>query len=103
VATHIIVIEEWKLAHRGIFYMVTLNGAAVCSSLTPFCSAARQLLAEGCSPRDRLIMRHKGSDVDCLKASVGEAAKWTVSGSFKQFVPYKVFEGAKEVFSHGNG
>jgi hypothetical protein len=51
----------------------------VAASQTPFCDAARALLAEGlAAPSDVLVMSHGGSAHDALKASVAVAAKLTV-------------------------
>jgi hypothetical protein len=48
-------------------------------SRTPFCDAARALLAAGLAdPGDTLAMRHAGSEHDALRARVGVAAKLTV-------------------------
>ena len=49
------------------------------ASRTPFFDSARRLLDEGVDPGTILIMRHKGSTVDALRATVGAAAKLTVA------------------------
>ncbi len=48
------------------------------SSRTPFCDAARVLLAEGFDHSITIVMRHRGSDVDALRARLGVAARLTV-------------------------
>src|SRR5262245_46726042 len=48
------------------------------SSRTPFCDAARLLIAEGLDPSCTLVMRHRGSEVDVLRARLGVAAGLTV-------------------------
>jgi hypothetical protein len=48
------------------------------SSRTPFLDAARRLIAEGADPSGIIIMRHRGSDVDALRARLGVAAGLTV-------------------------
>jgi hypothetical protein len=50
-------------------------------SPTPFCAAARALLAEGADPAARFVMRHEGSTHDVLRSTVGGAAKLTVADS----------------------
>jgi hypothetical protein len=40
--------------------------------------AARQLLSEGEDPGTKMIMRHAGSDTDCLTSTIGKAAKLCV-------------------------
>jgi hypothetical protein len=47
-------------------------------STTPFCDAARALLAEGIRPNTTLVMRHAGSAADALRSSVGVASKLAV-------------------------
>ncbi len=55
-------------------------------STTPFCDAARVLLAEGIKPDTVLIMRHDSSVADALRSTVGsrrprfilgQRARWT--------------------------
>jgi hypothetical protein len=53
-------------------------------STTPFCTAARALLAEGIDPAARLIMRRESSPYDALRSTVGGAAKLTVAGWRRQ-------------------
>jgi hypothetical protein len=48
-------------------------------STTPFCSAARVLLAEGADSAARFVMRHEGSPHDALLSTVGAAAKLAVA------------------------
>src|SRR5258706_933047 len=50
-------------------------------STTPFCAAARVLLAEGADPATKLVMRHEGSSHDALRSTVEVAAKLTVVDS----------------------
>jgi hypothetical protein len=47
-------------------------------STTPFCDAARALLAEGIDPATRIVMRHGNSPADALRSTVGVAAGLTV-------------------------
>ena len=66
-----------KRAHPGV-YDVRMKGQEriICSSRQPFLDGARVMLEEGlAAPQDRLVMRHAGSDADCLSASVATAAK----------------------------
>ena len=65
---------------RGQLFDGRVDGRSVVKrSPTPFCTAARALLAEGIDPATRLIMRHEGSPNDALRSTVGAAAKLTVA------------------------
>jgi len=63
-------------------------------STTPFCDAARVLLADGIDPATKLVMRHAGSAADALRSSVGVAAGLTVADDnggkliFRKWAPY---------------
>jgi hypothetical protein len=63
-------------------------------STTPFCDAARVLLAEGVRPEAKLVMRHAGSAADALRSTVGAAAGLTVADDtggkpvFRTWKPY---------------
>ena len=48
------------------------------ASRKPFVDAARRLIELGHDPTTVLVMRHAGSDTDCLTAQIGAAAKLTV-------------------------
>jgi hypothetical protein len=50
----------------------------LCTSRQPFLDAARALLALGCQPNAILVMRHAGSSVEALRASLQVAARLTV-------------------------
>jgi hypothetical protein len=69
-------------------------GCIVERSTTPFCDAARVLLAEGADPATRFIMRHAGSVADALRSTVGAAAGLTVADDnggkpiFRKWSPY---------------
>jgi hypothetical protein len=81
---------------RGQLFDGKVDGRSVVKrSPTPFCTAARVLLAEGVDPATRLIMRHTGSVADALRSTVGAAAGLTVwddAGGkpiFGKWSPYK--------------
>src|SRR5262245_28665189 len=60
-------------------YDAIVNGELlVTSSRTPFTDAARVLVGRGCDTNSILILRHFGSDTNCLIAKIGIAAKLTV-------------------------
>jgi hypothetical protein len=77
---------------RGQLFDGKVDGRSVVKrSPTPFCTAARVLLAEGIKPDTKLFMRHEGSPYDALRSTVGTAAKLTVAdGSTGKpvFVPW---------------
>lgn len=50
----------------------------LCVSRTPFFDAARELIAQGYDPDTTLILRHAGSETDCLRARLKKAASLTV-------------------------
>ena len=50
----------------------------VIASRQPFFDAARRLLGLGYDPTTVLVMRHEGSDTDCLTGRIGAAAKLRV-------------------------
>lgn len=64
-------------AERGRYH-ARLDGRLLCTSLTPFFSAARVLKAEGVLPQELLTMTHEGSSTVCLTSTVGEAAGFRV-------------------------
>ncbi len=67
---------------RGQLFDGKVDGRTVVKrSPTPFCAAARVLLAEGVDPATKLVMRHEGSSHDALRSTVGAAAKITVADS----------------------
>src|SRR5262249_6843783 len=45
---------------------------------TPFCCAARALIMRGWPPDTILVMRHRGSAIESLRAPIGVAARLTV-------------------------
>ena len=60
-------------------YLAVVDGLPRWVSRTPFLVAARKLLALGYSPHDTIVLRHCGSEVDCLTSTIGEAARLRVS------------------------
>ena len=65
-------------AGRGNF-IAHLDGRQLCNATrSPFLTAARQLLSEGMDLATKIIMRHAGSDTDCLTSTIGRAARLCV-------------------------
>jgi hypothetical protein len=64
---------------RNGHYLAVADGLQPWVSRTPFLVAARKLLALGYSPHETIVMRHSGSEVDCLTSTIGEAARLRVS------------------------
>jgi len=84
-----IIVEVRPVDQHCRFEARVAGRVVVKSSRTPFCAAARVLLAEGADPKTTLIMRHAGSDVDALRGPIGTAAKLTVRDDRGTiFVPY---------------
>ncbi len=64
---------------RGQLFDGKVDGRCIVErSTTPFCDAARVLLAEGVRPEAKLVMRHADSLADALRSTVGAAAGLTV-------------------------
>jgi hypothetical protein len=63
----------------------------VTASKQPFVDSARRLIELGYDPATVLVMRHAGSDTDCLTAQIGAAAKLRVKEDRNgpRFVPYE--------------
>ncbi|MCC6780929.1 MAG: hypothetical protein IT537_30520 [Hyphomicrobiales bacterium] len=75
----------------GGSYEARHEGRVVATSATPFCAAARVLLAEGHDPATRYTMRREGSEHDALISTLGAAAKLTVRSettTFRAFDPH---------------
>ena len=96
----LIVVNECDLT-KGFAgrFEARLDGRLLCRSRQPLLDAARILLAEGCDPDERIVMRHAGSTVDALSAKVGVAAGLTVSEShgpprFVRWQPFHRFQDA---------
>jgi hypothetical protein len=80
---------------RGQLFDGKVDGRVVVKrSTTPFCDAARVLLAEGVRPEAKLVMRHANSPYDALRSTVGAAAGLTVADDtggkpiFTKWSPY---------------
>jgi hypothetical protein len=61
----------------------------LCRSAQPLLDGARALLAIGCDPWARLVMRREGSDLDALRTRVGVAAGLTVDETNIRFARWK--------------
>jgi hypothetical protein len=55
-------------------YRAEADGQELCVSTTPFCSGARRLLDLGYSADEPIVLRHEGSETDCLVSTIGVAA-----------------------------
>jgi hypothetical protein len=80
---------------RGQLFDGAIDGRSIVKrSTTPFCDAARALLAEGIKPTTTLVMRHPSSPYDALRSTVGVAAGLTVVNDnggkpiFRKWAPY---------------
>jgi hypothetical protein len=77
---------------RGYFDATMADGRAlVRASRQPFLDAARRLIDLGYDTATVLVMRHGGSDADCLTAQIGTAAKLRAKEDRNgpRFVPYE--------------
>jgi hypothetical protein len=69
----------------------------LCTSRTPFLSAARVLMKEGVDPDTPITLGHDGSATVSLRSTIGQAARLTVEESDRsgpRFVPYHPFQRA---------
>ena len=68
------------------------TGMVLCKSSTkPFLDAARKLMDLGFDPTTILLMRHAGSETECLRSTIGVAAALTVEDTdyAPRFRPWK--------------
>jgi hypothetical protein len=69
-------------SNRGQLFDGTFDGEIVIRrSPQPLLDIARALLAAGIDPATPIAMRHAGAETDALTATIGAAAKLTVSES----------------------
>lgn len=84
------------------------SDAVLARTREPFLDAARALLASGCDPSAMLIMRHGGSDADCLRATIRVAAGLTVGEDqergprFKRWKPFSSGAVAARIAANDN-
>jgi hypothetical protein len=76
-------------------FTATVNGELlVFSSRTPYAAAARVLVGRGADTNSILILRHAGSDTNCLIGKLGLVARLTVKEPDRgviHFTPYTPF------------
>jgi hypothetical protein len=70
-------------------YEVRHRDVLLCRTAQPLLDGARRLLAEGCDPSARLVMRREGSELDALRTRVGVAAGLTVDETNTRFARWK--------------
>ena len=71
---------------------LAVDGRVLGAFSTPLCGAARVLASEGVPADTVLQMRHAGSDVVALAATVGVAAGLTVEEEGLRFVKWHPFD-----------
>jgi hypothetical protein len=88
----------------GLFAVTMESGPLLCAgSRQPLFDAARVLLDRGHDPAGFVVLRRAGSDVDCLRARVGAAAKLTVTEEanrpprFRRWQPRNMGEGSARI------
>ena len=90
-------------------YTARCNGRLLCRSRQPFLDSARELLATGYPADTIIVMRHAGSAVESVRATVGAAAALTVSEEanrpprFKLWKPRSVGEGSSAIAFRARG
>jgi len=60
---------------------VLIDRVLIGSSRTPFCEAARALLAAGCDSSISIVMRHAGCDSRFLQSTIGQTARLGIKGT----------------------
>lgn len=79
---------------KGGRFNAHVDGVLICTSRTPFFTAARQLITDGHDPTTIAVMRHAGSDFEAMRAPLGIAAKLTVEENpVLRFAMWKQFDG----------
>jgi hypothetical protein len=76
---HVIVIEPAGGERQAEIYVARLGEQVIATSRAPLLDGARKLLELGFAPSDRIVMRHAGSNTNCLAATIGVAAKLSVA------------------------
>jgi hypothetical protein len=66
------------LIGAGRFKVRHAGRILIASSSTPFCDAARRLIAEGFPPGAILAMRHQGEPDFALRGKLGQVARFTI-------------------------
>jgi hypothetical protein len=65
---------------RGMVVLAVEDGETLCRSRQPFLDTARELLARGQAPETVLEATHLGSRTVAMRSTVGEAARWAITG-----------------------
>jgi len=90
--TIVITVRPAPVTSRGQPFDAFHQGRHITTSRTPFYAAARKLIEQGHDPQSILVMRHEGSDRDCLRQRLGDAAKLTLEEDSRKgfrFRPYR--------------
>jgi len=74
----IVVVPTARRNGRYEAHLEEEKGRVLCKSTKPFLDAARRLIALGFDPGITLVMRHAGSETECLRSTIGTAAALTV-------------------------
>jgi hypothetical protein len=107
VATIVIVVAPCEGGSGFSAHLESSGQLLVRSSRQPFLDAARELIAQGHDPSLTLIMRHHGSDVPALRASIGGASRLTVDEDrtraprIKRWKPFYVGAGSSRIAASG--
>jgi hypothetical protein len=86
--------------HHGRFRAYADGRMIVASSRQPLLDVARALMSQGHDPLTMLVLRHAGSGIDSLMATIGVAARLTVEErkdgtKTPRFAPWKPWERAE--------
>lgn len=90
----ILVVKKTGHGKSGSLFEGRVDGELIVeSTTTPFCDAARSLIAAGVDPTTEFVMRHSSRTDDVLRATVGAAAALTVEETgrgprFRKFRSY---------------
>jgi hypothetical protein len=75
---------------------LAVDGRELGAFSAPLCGSARVLLSQGALPSTELQMRHAGTDVVALTATLGVAAGLTVEEEGPRFVKWRPFSASQE-------
>jgi hypothetical protein len=77
-ARSVVIITAAPLGRPG-YFQARFSARVLCAATRiPFLDGARRLLELGYEPDTIIVLRHADSDIDCLRATIGVAAKLTV-------------------------
>lgn len=84
---HELVLFVSERENRSGIFNCYFEDRYLCSSPSPFIDGCRHLLAQGCNPTARVVMRHAGSSDDALRGVLARVAGIQIGGDGVGFRP----------------